>query len=143
MTSMILAGGLYHRFPWRHLPPLDSLNIFGFFTRNILDINQMIVHLANSKCFLSTHKTDNKRGFKTTTFETLIWGGTTMKSFMKLHELLSHPFVPSLELLCEKKRTQHQQQRKKLNFVKLNPLIYTFYISVLFAGLSNNALLNL
>ena len=66
-----------------------------------------------------------------------------MKSFMKLHELLSHPFVLSLELLCEKKRTQHQQQRKKLNFVKLNPLIYTFYISVLFAGLSNNALLNL
>ena len=65
-----------------------------------------------------------------------------MTSFMKLHELLSHPFVLSLELLCEKKRKQHQQQRKKLNFVKLNPL-YTFYISVLFAGLSNNALLNL
>ena len=26
-----------------------------------------------------------------------------MTSFMKLHELLSHPFVLSLELLCEKK----------------------------------------
>ena len=28
------------------------------------------VHFAN--CFLSTHKTDSKKGFKTTTFETLI-----------------------------------------------------------------------
>ena len=66
-----------------------------------------------------------------------------MTSFMKLHELLSHPFVLSLELLCENKSTQHRQHSEKTQFfVNLNPL-YTFYISVLFAKLSNNALLNL
>ena len=63
-----------------------------------------------------------------------------MTSFMKLHELLSHPFVISLELLCEKKSTQHRQHSEKAEFfVKLNPL-YTFYISILFARLSNNAI---
>ena len=63
-----------------------------------------------------------------------------MTSFMKLHELLSHPFVLSLELLCEKKSTQVDNITKKAKFfVKLNPL-YTFYISILFARLSNNAI---
>ena len=60
-----------------------------------------------------------------------------MTSFMKLHELLSHPFVLSLELLCEKKRTQHRQHSEKAKFfVKLHPL----YISILLARLSNNAI---
>ena len=36
-----------------------------------------------------------------------------MTSFMKLHELLSHPFLLSLELLCEKKSTQHRQHSEK------------------------------
>ena len=25
--DVILAGGLYHRFPWRHHPPLNVINI--------------------------------------------------------------------------------------------------------------------
>ena len=27
--DVILAGGLYHRFPWRHLPPRPRLHFIG------------------------------------------------------------------------------------------------------------------
>ena len=36
-----------------------------------------------------------------------------MTSFMKLHELLSSIRTISLELLCEKKSTQHRQHSEK------------------------------
>ena len=89
----------------------DPLTIFGLFTRNILEINQM--YIWRSVSFLHMKLMLRKKGFKTTTFETLICRGTTITSFMKLHELRSHPFVLSLELLCEKKSTQHRQHSEK------------------------------
>ena len=49
-------------------PPPGSTQYFRFFHSKHFG-HKSNVHLANSKCFLSTHKTDNKRGFKTTTFK--------------------------------------------------------------------------
>ena len=33
--DVILAGGVYHRFPWRHFPPLSIVFVFGCLEENL------------------------------------------------------------------------------------------------------------